>query len=207
MLKRSITSLILLSLSLVLTIFAFPSITSAHSTTTTTSDVKNQAQRVKISHITYTITSGRPEHVKSASPNVSYGCYAVTCDGKDPVATNCSLSALTTVAITVTDNKGTVATGKNVYSSGCKANWTEADSVASRVGSVALIGSAKDSTGKNYFVCFPGTDGYGSCTVTGFYNGSTGWPAYTDMVDGTNIFKACLDPHESYPFTNNCANQ
>jgi hypothetical protein len=99
--------------------------------------------------------------------------------------------------ITVSDSQGIVATGNNVYSVGCNANWTTADSLASRATGVWLLGHAVDSTGKPYEVCFPGGDGYYGCGGPGDYTGGSGWPVWTDMVEGTYTYTACLNVNSS----------
>jgi hypothetical protein len=125
------------------------------------------------------------------------GCSGISCAGKDPSAMHCNTS-MTFVKFSVysLDQKNLLATGQNVYSIPCKANWAEALSLTSYsishgYGVYVSALTLKDSNGQQEWMCFPGQDiinGNGcNFTAIGGYTGSSGWPAYTDMVDGTNL--------------------
>ena len=119
-----------------------------------------------------------------------YGCYGVSCDNQDPVAMGCNKSRMTFAPFSVLDASGNVlATGQNVYSVGCNANWTEGTLTGPGRNIVILI-SSTDSQGKGVGNCFP-HDTAGICIQAG-YNGATGWPAFSDMVDGTNVTKSVI---------------
>jgi hypothetical protein len=158
-----------------------------------------------VSHARYTITYGKSVFVKGSMSAVVYGCNSLSCDGLDPHTTRCDQSSLLLRPITVRDNQGVVATGNNVYSIGCNANWTRASSMAARAIGVWLTGYGVDSTGKTYNVCFPGDDGYYGCSGAGVYAGESGWPAWTDMIEGTHLYTACI--YTNYGSYQSCASQ
>ena len=183
--KKKFLSLVVLLLLISLALFFHPNTAFAHST----------SQNNISSHFGYTIIYGKPHFVPAVAPTVTYGCHALSCDGKDPIQTRCNQSALRIEPIILVDfvHEVTIATGNNVYSKGCQANWTEADSLNTNYGGVIATGHAIDQTGKPYWVCFPGNDRYYGCGGPGPYYGSSGWPSWTDMVDGTNQYTACLE--------------
>ncbi len=135
--------------------------------------------------------------------------------GLDPSATKCSAYYTTSVPMSITVSGHLLATGRNVYSTGCNANWTEGTltSYAISLGyKLAAETIAKDSYNPQNEECtsFPGNDSEAiykyqgallDCWYTSGYGGSTGWPAYTNMVDGTNItmsFMAVYDSHQNF---------
>ncbi len=129
-----------------------------------------------------------------ASKVSQYGCYGVSCDNQDPAAMGCNKSRMTFAPFSVIDASGDVlATGQNVYSVGCNANWTEG-TLAGAGRNIIILASTTDSQSHAISNCFPhdlgGVPGY-NCTLAG-YNGATGWPAFSDMVDGTNLTKSVI---------------
>lgn len=125
------------------------------------------------------------------------GCDGISCAGKDPGTMHCNTS-MTFVEFSIysLDKTHLLGTGQNVYSIPCRANWAEAlslttYSVSHGYGVYVTAFTSKDTRGQQEWMCFPGQDviNGNNCnfTVIGGYTGSTGWPAYTDMVDGTNL--------------------
>jgi hypothetical protein len=123
-----------------------------------------------------------------------YGCYGASCNNQDPGAMGCNRSRMTFVPFNVVDAVGDVlATGQNVYSVGCKANWTEGTLTGVGRNIIVLI-STVSSQGNGPDNCFPHNPGGSSsfnCDLAG-YNGATGWPAFGDMVDGTSLTRSVI---------------
>ncbi len=148
--------------------------------------------------------------MRTASASLVYGCKSAGCYGKDPVATNCNQSALTLAAIPPVkdNNNNTLATGNNVYSVGCNANWSEGTltSFAIQHG-YSLRVVARTPVTPDEYTCFPGP-ATGSCANYG-YTGASGWPAYSNMVDGTHVITACISviPAGSAFGVASCVNQ
>ena len=106
-----------------------------------------------------------------------------------------------------------LATGQNVYSTGCNANWTEGTltSYAMSLGYTLLVETETVDSHANpqYEECtsFPGEDwettnwnwpSIHCWNAPWGYGGSTGWPAYTDMVDGTHNTNSLMEVCDSH---------
>jgi hypothetical protein len=94
-----------------------------------------------------------------------------------------------------------VATLWNRYSSNCNANWARVQltSAGLSAGDSFIVSiQTTDSKGAGEFMCFPGPSNTGQmiedCSEIQ-YGGSL--PAYTDMVDGTNLTTATLYVYDS----------
>ncbi len=140
--------------------------------------------------------SGGESAAQSASSEQKspFGCNGIGCDDQDPGVMGCNKSRMLFAPFQVADAAGDIlATGQNVYSVGCNANWTEGTLTALGRNIIVQI-STTDSQGRASINCFPhnpgGVPGY-NCTLAG-YNGETGWPAFSNMVDGTNLTKSVL---------------
>ncbi|WP_157436511.1 hypothetical protein [Actinospica robiniae] len=139
------------------------------------------------------VTFGAP------SASAAAGCSTRGCASYDPYAESCTAAS----SITKTYTSGAaVATVVNEYSSVCKANWVFAyeNTSAQNAGwTLSLSISTTDSSGASESMCGPSpileTDP-GSANIIevcrGTYGGATGWPMWTDMVDGTNKSYATL---------------
>jgi hypothetical protein len=123
--------------------------------------------------------------------------YAASCTGRgcatqDPNASGCTAAS----SITKTYQSGSaVATFVNEYSKVCNANWVLAyeNAAAQNAGwGLYIKVSTTDSIGGQEYMCMPQTgpvifEGKNiSESCGGWYSGATGWPTWTDMVDGTN---------------------
>lgn len=133
-----------------------------------------------------------------------YTCSGPSCNGLDPADTGCVKSTLSIMEFDVFDtnsvntndindvNKHLIAIGYNIYSYGCKAYWTEGklNPVGAKVpqGHSIIVGAYLGSgSSRSYITCFPagpGTEWDNNCATQG-YDGATGWPAVSNMVDGT----------------------
>jgi Protein of unknown function (DUF2690) len=119
-------------------------------------------------------------------------CSGYSCHGHDPVAWGCDKYQLTS-----TETDGALATVVNWYSTGCNANWAQAwlspAAIAAGDKMTADI-EAIDTQGNEEIMCYPGPGDTGNlmelCYDGGYYSGSA--PAYTDMVDGTNLTYAAV---------------
>jgi hypothetical protein len=137
----------------------------------------------------------------AASPANASSCSAHGCAGKDPGVEGCNTN-MTIVNFNVYPPHQTsplLATGRNVYSIPCKANWAEAVgltqySIDHGYGVEVTALTLNDSLGHEEWMCFPGSDTINGSSCgwagSGGYKGATGWPAFTDMVDGTNLTTA-----------------
>ncbi|GCE23480.1 hypothetical protein [Dictyobacter kobayashii] len=127
-------------------------------------------------------------------------CGGESCNGLDPTQLKCNLAGITTKTLTVTDYEGyVIGTVANVHSSSCNANWTEATITSTRATGVAIMDITKNAQQQTEYTCFPGTD-YSvnqnvncpsSTSNAAYYNGSTGWPAVSNMLAGPNVINAC----------------
>jgi hypothetical protein len=118
-----------------------------------------------------------------AQPAITRTCHGYSCHGHDPVRYRCSVSSTTSTS----DH---LVTLWNRYSFNCNANWGRArlKPVALLLGDrMQVFISTTDSKGKFESMCYPGPSDTGHIEedCTGAYRGSL--PAYTDMVDGTNV--------------------
>jgi hypothetical protein len=118
-----------------------------------------------------------------AQPAITHTCHGYACHGHDPVKYHCSVW-------TTTSTSDHLVTLWNRYSLNCNTNWARAklSTVALLLGdSMQVLISTTDSKGKFEAMCYPGPSDTGhqeeDCTRT--YRGSL--PAYTDMVDGTDL--------------------
>ncbi len=102
----------------------------------------------------------------------------------------CNLGRMDIYKFQVLDpNQNVIALGYNVYSYDCNANWVEGrlDAVGSDVPqghNLVMSIWTKDASGAIHSTCFPSSDKGATCDING-YNGATGWPAFSDMVDGS----------------------
>jgi len=143
----------------------------------------------------------RAASVRTADPAAA--CSGPSCWGQDPSAwaTNCVGYALSFKQLSITAFGNLLATGDNVYSYGCNANWTQGTLTPYAISqgyTLSVQTQTADSQNPQYGECtsFPGGDlEYLYSNVKALlpcvdappgYDGATGWPAYTDMVDGTN---------------------
>lgn len=116
-------------------------------------------------------------------------CYGATCNNQDPAAMGCNIGKMDIYPFKVLDNnKNVIALGNNVYSYECNANWAEGrlDTVgadAPQGHNIVISIWTKDVSGALHSSCFPTHDNGATCDTNG-YNGATGWPAFSDMVDG-----------------------
>jgi hypothetical protein len=135
------------------------------------------------------------------------GCSASRCTELDPYTEKCPV----TYSVTHTYASGAaVATLTNYYSSTCVANWLVASENSAamakgwalRLDISSYIDAAND-TGLQE-ACTPGIVGGGGgddgsqfedCNGS-TYNGSTGWPMWTDMVDGANTSYGTMDIYQ-----------
>nr|MBA2678768.1 hypothetical protein [Ktedonobacteraceae bacterium] len=117
-------------------------------------------------------------------------CYGKTCNNQDPGVMGCNTGKMDIYPFKILDaNKNVVALGYNVYSYACNANWAEGrlDTVGADVpqGHNLVVSIwTRDSSGAIHSSCFPATRGDAICDTNG-YNGATGWPAFSNMVDGS----------------------
>jgi hypothetical protein len=113
------------------------------------------------------------------------GCFATSCNHQDAQMSHCNLSQMVFVPITLRDDAGDIiATGRGIYSVACKANWIEG-TLTSLGKNLILNTQTTDEQGNQQTTAFLCPDRSASCAPTG-YNGATGWPAASDMLDGTN---------------------
>lgn len=118
-------------------------------------------------------------------------CSGLSCAGHDPAVYGCISTSSTSSAVT---SGADVATIVNYFSSGCDANWGYAylNAAAEQAGWSLEIQTYTHDRNDNYEIsCFPGPNNTGSpdeWCPSGYptYNGSNGWPAWSDMVDGAN---------------------
>jgi len=118
-----------------------------------------------------------------ARPASTQTCHGFTCHGRDPLTYHCSIW-------TTTSASDKLVTLWNRYSLNCNTNWARAklSPLALVLGdSMEVKITTVDSKGKFEFMCYPGPSNTGRLleTCTGHYRGVL--PAYTDMVDGTNL--------------------
>ncbi|MFE7590761.1 DUF2690 domain-containing protein [Kitasatospora sp. NPDC057512] len=113
--------------------------------------------------VTTALTGFAVPAASAATPQVTAGCYASSCSGRDPIQMGCNADAYTVES--VSSAYGTIELR---YSSSCKANW-------------ARISGA--SNGQLFWV--------ENSSDIQFWNaiGSTG---YGDMVDGSGSARACI---------------
>ena len=117
-------------------------------------------------------------------------CYGKTCNNQDPGAMGCNKGKMDIYPFKVLDaNKKVIALGNNVYSYACNANWAEGrlDTVGADVPqghNIVVSIWTTDSSGAIHSSCFPASSGDAVCDTNG-YNGATGWPAFSNMVDGS----------------------
>jgi hypothetical protein len=120
-------------------------------------------------------------------------CSGPTCFKLDPFQEGCgtatSYNALsyTTAPLYQNFNSGpTIGYIYNYYSTWCNANWAEAWLYTS--GGIT-ISIDTDFGEPNYeFQCYPGNN-----NCPGFYYGQTGYPTWTNMVNGTDYAYACAN--------------
>ncbi len=118
------------------------------------------------------------------------GCYGKTCNNQDPGVMGCNKGKMDIFPFQILDaNKNVIALGNNVYSYACNANWAEGrlDTVGADVPqghNIVVSIWTRDSSGVIHSSCFPATSGDAVCDTNG-YNGATGWPAFSNMVDGS----------------------
>ncbi|MFJ5520921.1 DUF2690 domain-containing protein [Streptomyces griseoluteus] len=118
-------------------------------------------------------------------------CNGSSCVGHDPRTFGCPVTSTTTA----TYNSGAATvTLYNRYSSTCNSNWAEAveNPAAQQAGwgvdlSIFAMTSNQPNASALQKSCFPGPSNTGSsweeCNGAEYY-GTSGWPAWTDMVDG-----------------------
>jgi hypothetical protein len=112
-------------------------------------------------------------------------CSGASCYGQDPVTFHC-LDSYTISPDNKPESYGGIIVGSFsvVYSYTCNAYWAQAtlDAFAINQGFRVAIGIATiDSLGNSELTCYPV-----NCNLhTGGYGGETGWPAYSNMVDGS----------------------
>jgi len=133
------------------------------------------------------------EHAHAASRVPSDTCYGASCYGKDPFTFGC-LDSYTLSPDNTPEyyNGNLVGYFSSVYSYTCNANWNQATLTPDAIskGFRVRTGIATyDSQTPSQFesICYP-TD----CNTFG-YGGETGWPTYSNMVDGTNTTYSVLD--------------
>jgi hypothetical protein len=136
--------------------------------------------------------------VVTAGTALAANCRENGCTTQDPYTEQCSATSSVTNGTQAED--GAVATVTNYYSYACDANWLVASENSTAVADgwslrlniySYLYESASQNLGKQQ-ACYPGktgksSGGDGSLVETcdgSTYNGSTGWPTWTDMVDG-----------------------
>jgi hypothetical protein len=132
----------------------------------------------------------------SGGPAFAASCSGGGCVGHDPYLYGCAVTSTTSATYTSGAAQATIV---NKYSFGCNANWAEASlNAAARSAGWQIQESVWDynaaQTGTLAEACFPSNfnnSGQSWETCNGlYYNGSTGWPAWTDMVNGSYFTKA-----------------
>lgn len=118
-------------------------------------------------------------------------CYGDTCNNRDPGEMRCNTGKLDIFPFKVLDaNQNIIALGYNIYSYACNANWAEGrlDTVGADVPqghNIVVSIWTRDRSGALHSSCFPATHGADTTCDTNGYNGATGWPAFSNMVDGS----------------------
>src|SRR5215472_122918 len=127
------------------------------------------------------------KNAHAATRVASDSCYGASCYGQDPVTFGCLDSYVISP-----DNKpeyyGGIIVGSfsTVYSYTCNAYWNQAtlDAFAINQGFRVRTGiSTIDSLGNSETTCYP-VDCY-PVSSDNSYGGETGWPTYSNMVDGS----------------------
>jgi len=112
-------------------------------------------------------------------------CSGASCYNQDPVTFGCLDSYVISP-----DNKPEYYGGElvgyfsTVYSYTCNAFWNQAtltDDAVSQGFRVVTSLTTLDSLGHSESICFPD-----DCTSFTGYGGETGWPTFSNMVDGSN---------------------
>jgi hypothetical protein len=153
-------------------------------------------RRLHLVAATIIATAGLGAVGLASAPKASAApCYGLSCAGYDPSTTGCNQYYSTSKQA-----GGTWATVVNWYSTGCNANWAQAwlSSAAIARGytmrvEITTMDSNKPS--QHELMCYPSNLSNSGqkteyCPPGDFYSG-TG-PAYTDMVDGTNVTTATV---------------
>jgi hypothetical protein len=120
-------------------------------------------------------------------------CYGSTCFKLDPFAKGCGTATWynslphTNAPLRQNFSSGTIIGYiYNYYSSWCNANWAEAVMYNSTGVTISIESNFGEPNEE--FQCYPG-DNY----CPGFYYGQTGYPDWTNMVDGTTLASACAN--------------
>lgn len=125
------------------------------------------------------------------SPAFASGCYGYSCHGYDMYHFGCTYDISPPAAAAVDARNVVLAYVYNRYSSGCKANWTEAQLTSAGLAAGDSIDAetfTTDSHGQGETVYAPtavGNQGRLNEPASGTYRGS--YSIYTDMVDGTYV--------------------
>jgi hypothetical protein len=128
----------------------------------------------------------------SAGTAAAATCSGSGCQGLDAKLQGCPVTSSKA-------NGGGYGQIWNYYSQACKANWAEGDLLrppGEYAGySFYVVITTTDSNGNSESMCSPGPSNTGSpheyCFDTPYSPGN-GSPAWTDMVDGTNITQAYI---------------
>lgn len=122
-----------------------------------------------------------------ANPANAAGCYGYSCHGLDPGVAQCAVSSKTYSYMSE-------AVVHNYYSKACNANWASAGFTQQGYNdgdSMAVVITTTDSQGHLESMCYPGPSNTGNLNEFCYnYNYRGTSPAYTDMVDGTNVTQA-----------------
>ena len=128
----------------------------------------------------------------------SIGCYQATCYHQDPVATNCYRNVAYAYkadarGVPVTDSHNQViGYVQNVYSWDCVSNWGEATMTnygMQQYYTVTMDVQTLNPT--NEELCYP-YDTCGDDNWRNGYNGNSGWPAASNMVNGVQKVQVCI---------------
>jgi hypothetical protein len=129
-----------------------------------------------------------------ATPAMAASCYGFSCHGYDPASTGCNK-----YYSTYKETDGALASVVNWYSTGCNANWAQGWLSASAYAagdSMIVYATTTDSHNPplSEYMCYPGPGNTGKLDefCNGVYRGTSASPAYTDMVDGTNMTQAIV---------------
>lgn len=154
------------------------------------------------------VVAGTPAHAAS--------CSGENCVGIDPNAAGCSTTSTTSAIFQV---GSAIATIENHYSQACNTNWAVAyeNSAAQSAGyrlaisidtSWHINANGDPNYGRYQETCYPNPTGilvntnltthfdqYENCS--GSYGGATGWPTWTDMINGQYWTFATMNVYNS----------
>lgn len=147
--------------------------------------------------------TGNNGTVQSAEYCASNCCYGPTCNNLDPYQQHCDVTSVRSIYVNCSGTcSGSAAVLKNVYSAGCNANWTvlEYGNPAGRpflidIDTSYYIGSRRVRS----HLCYPEN-------CSSYYTG-TGYPMWTNMVDGQNLATACAHTNNGDGWTQDCVSQ